>query len=269
MLLGPANRYVHSAYQVSDLDALAAGVSTSLPRDTAAPGASGVTSRAARSSTTGAIPTGSSFSWSSTSPMATCSTPPSNRGGHRRAPRGSPSRQLCPPPRTSLGLRRWNPSSRSCPTSRGLSITRTNLTCSACWPSESCQIMSPLRSPHRRCLVGGHTGRCRKSRHHGCQHREGFSPTAMPWKLPWAATRTVPSRPARPASPSDDAMPSGRADDDVRVHAKDSWLHPKSVPLTFFRKLLRLHKRPQRSDRQASTRPVPRLRGGDRAGGRP
>ena len=46
-------------------------------------GASAGTSRAARSSTTGAIPTDS---WSSTSAMATCSTTPSNRDG-RRSPR--------------------------------------------------------------------------------------------------------------------------------------------------------------------------------------
>ncbi len=44
------------------------------------PGASAATSRAARSSTTGAIPTAS---WSSTSPTATCSTTPSNPAGRR------------------------------------------------------------------------------------------------------------------------------------------------------------------------------------------
>ena len=49
------------------------------------PGESAGTSRAARSSTTGAIPT--AF-WSSTSPTATCSTTPSNPAGRRSAASG-------------------------------------------------------------------------------------------------------------------------------------------------------------------------------------
>ena len=54
MALGPANRYVHSAYQVCDLDALAAGGEYLASKAIAAPGASAATSRAAKSSTTGA-----------------------------------------------------------------------------------------------------------------------------------------------------------------------------------------------------------------------
>ena len=58
MVLGPGRRYVHSAYQVADLDAVAAGrrvpEGARLP---ATPGASAGTSRAARSSTTGATRT--------------------------------------------------------------------------------------------------------------------------------------------------------------------------------------------------------------------
>ena len=71
-----------------------------IPAPTAATsghGASAATSRAARSSTTGAIPTAS---WSSTSATATCSTPPWSRAGRRSPPRGSPSGDL-PSPRIS------------------------------------------------------------------------------------------------------------------------------------------------------------------------
>lgn len=80
MVLGPANRYVHSAYQVADLDCLAAGGEYLLDRATAGPGASAGTFRAAKSSTTGEILTDS---WSSTSATAIFSTAHSTRAGHR------------------------------------------------------------------------------------------------------------------------------------------------------------------------------------------
>lgn len=80
MTLGPRDRYVHSAYQVADLDALAAGAPSSGMRATPAPGASVATSRGARSSTTGAT-TGAS--WWSTSPTVIASTPPSSPDGPR------------------------------------------------------------------------------------------------------------------------------------------------------------------------------------------
>ena len=95
--LGPSNRYVHSAYQVCDLDALAAGGNTWRTAATTAHGASAATSREARSSTTGAIPTAS---WSSTSVTATCSTPPWSQAGRRSPPRGWPNGDL-PPARIS------------------------------------------------------------------------------------------------------------------------------------------------------------------------
>ena len=104
MALGPANRYVHSAYQVGDLDTMAAG-GEYLTTAATGRGASAATSRAASSSTTGATPTGSS---SSTSPTATCSTtigagwapftasglaqwgPPATQGLPRHQPQTSP-----------------------------------------------------------------------------------------------------------------------------------------------------------------------------------
>ena len=69
--LVPANRYIHSAYQVCDLDALAAGGEYLKDRGYFRSWASAGISRAVRSSTIGAIPMAS---WSSTSPTATCST---------------------------------------------------------------------------------------------------------------------------------------------------------------------------------------------------
>ncbi|WP_447644082.1 VOC family protein [Nocardioides zeae] len=80
MTLGPRSRYVHSAYEVADLDALAAGVSTCWTSATSGPGGSAATSRAARSSTTGVTPTVSS---SSTTATGTSSTPASSPGGPR------------------------------------------------------------------------------------------------------------------------------------------------------------------------------------------
>jgi hypothetical protein len=59
MVLGPSNRYVHSAYQVCDLDALAAGGEYLRELGYSGRGGSAGTSRAARSSTTGATRTAS------------------------------------------------------------------------------------------------------------------------------------------------------------------------------------------------------------------
>ena len=96
--LGPSQPL--RAFGLSGVRSRRAGRRRRIPRPSAATsghGASAATSRAARSSTTGAIPTAS---WSSTSPTATCSTPPWSRAGRRSPPRGSPSGDL-PPPRTS------------------------------------------------------------------------------------------------------------------------------------------------------------------------
>ena len=80
LALGPTNRYLHSAYQVCDLDALAAGGEYLKDQATNDPGESAATFRVARSSTTGATRTALS---SNTSPTATCSTARSNRDGRR------------------------------------------------------------------------------------------------------------------------------------------------------------------------------------------
>ena len=98
LALGPANRYVHSAYQVCDLDALAAGgeylsergLFPVLGHRPPHPGQPDLR-LLARSRTA---------SWSSTSPTATCSTTPSNRAGRRSPPPAWPSGGRRPP-RTS------------------------------------------------------------------------------------------------------------------------------------------------------------------------
>ena len=80
LLLGPVAGYAHSAYQVTDFDAVAAGGEYLLRRATTERGASVAIRWAVRSSTIGAIRTRSS---SSISPTATCSTTPWSRGGSR------------------------------------------------------------------------------------------------------------------------------------------------------------------------------------------
>ena len=58
MALQPQTGYLHSAYQVIDLDEVAAAGSTCASAATPTPGGSAGTSRAARSSTTGATRSG-------------------------------------------------------------------------------------------------------------------------------------------------------------------------------------------------------------------
>lgn len=102
MHLGPSTGYVHSAYQVADLDALATGGEYLKERGYRRSWGIGGISRAARSSTTGATPTGCCWS---TSPTATASTPPSSRAGPPCRPPGSPSGDRPPPPTSSAAPR--------------------------------------------------------------------------------------------------------------------------------------------------------------------
>lgn len=97
MALGPSNRYVHSAYQVCDLDAPAAGGEYLKDHGYQQSWGSAATSRAARSSTTGATRTAS---WWSTSATATCSIARWSRAGRRSPPPAWRSGGL-PPARTS------------------------------------------------------------------------------------------------------------------------------------------------------------------------
>ena len=87
MALGPVKRYMHSAYEVADLDALAAGGEYLREQGYFRSWGIGRTSKAARSSTIGVTPT---VSWSSTMSTATCSTTPWSPAGPRRGhPPGS------------------------------------------------------------------------------------------------------------------------------------------------------------------------------------
>jgi len=80
MHLGPARRYVHSAFQVTDLDAVAAGGRYLAEHGYDHAWGIGRHIQGSQSSTTGATRTGS---WSSTSPTATCSTARSRPAGRR------------------------------------------------------------------------------------------------------------------------------------------------------------------------------------------
>ena len=78
MALGPVKRYMHSAYEVADLDALAAGGEHLREQGYFRSWGIGRQSKAARSSTIGVTPT---VSWSSIMPTATCSTTPWSPAG--------------------------------------------------------------------------------------------------------------------------------------------------------------------------------------------
>ena len=95
MLLAPHTGYVHSAYQLTDLDEVAASGAYLRERGYRHAWGIGRTSRAARSSITGATPTGSC---SSTTPTVTCSTPRCRPAGPRCRPAGWPSGDRRPPP---------------------------------------------------------------------------------------------------------------------------------------------------------------------------
>ena len=126
MILQPRTGYVHSAYQLTDLDEVAA--SGEYLREQAATGTRGAwagTSRAARSSTTGATRTGPC---SSTTPTATCSTPRWNPAGPRCRPAAWPSGARRRPrnsPAPTIRAWSWRPS-RPC----GTRATRS--TCTRC-----------------------------------------------------------------------------------------------------------------------------------------
>src|SRR5690606_17507369 len=78
LTLGPSNRYVHSAFQVADLDTLAAGGEYLQDHGYRRSWGIGRHIQGSQISITGAIPTAS---WSSISATVTCSTTPSSQVG--------------------------------------------------------------------------------------------------------------------------------------------------------------------------------------------
>lgn len=128
LALGPANRYLHSAYQVADLDTLAAGGQYLLDRGYHRSWGIGRHVEGSQIFDYWRDPDGF---WSSTSPTVTCSTTPSSPGGHRSPAPGWPSGDRRPPATSSAP----NPAPALCGSCGLWSApcgATTSSTCSAC-----------------------------------------------------------------------------------------------------------------------------------------